>query len=220
MKPKLLTMFLAAGLGLALAGCAVYPVVQVAGGAMTGYDAVVMADDYIPRGRVEGGELCANTDKMLERRLRERLRNDGAGVVSAHVVARHAYLIGQLDGRANADAAVRTAKTVEGLRLITCKFYPRVTPVEARNDAVLLHAVSTRLGQTPRLNNADLRVEVIRGNAIIVGSAADSGQKTAALAIAAEVGGIVDVVDYISVMPAAAEVEPRASAPAPHLARN
>jgi osmotically-inducible protein OsmY len=199
MKHKLFGILLGAGLGLGLAGCAVYPAVQVAGGAMTGYDAVVMADDYLPRSHVQGGEVCGNADKMLERRLRERLRMNGLRSVTGHVVDRHAYLVGQVDDRRQADRAVGTARTVEGVRVITCKFYPRVTAREAATDAALLRAVSARLGETRRLDSVDLRVEVIRTHAILIGSAADHGQKTAALAVAAEVGGITDVVDYIFV---------------------
>jgi osmotically-inducible protein OsmY len=196
------SLVLATGLAIGLGGCAVYPAVQVAGGAMTGYDAVILADEYIPRGSVQGGQLQCDTDRMLERRLRERLVMGGSSSVSAHVIGGHAYLVGQLDSRDQADRAVSTARSLEGLKLVTCKFYPRVTPSEAKSDAALLRTVSAKLAATRRLENADLRVEVIRGNAILIGSTADHSQKTAALAIAGEVWGIRDVVDYIAVAPA------------------
>ncbi|MBI9078699.1 MAG: BON domain-containing protein [Pseudodesulfovibrio sp.] len=185
---------------LALSGCALYPAVQMAGGAMSGYDAVVIADDFLPRGHVAGGARSLNSDKMLERRLRERLRMQGM-IVSAHVIDANAYLVGQFPDRAFADTAVDTARTVQGLKTITCKFYPATTARQAGTDAHLLNLLVVRLGETKRLRNADLRVEVIQCNAILIGETADYEQKTAAVAIASEVGGIEDVVDYISVTP-------------------
>lgn len=196
---KPLHTFLALALAGLLTGCAVYPAVQVAGGAMTGYDAVQIADEYLPRSSVKGGQLSTCTDKMLERRLRERLKMYNMGMVSAHVIDRQAFLVGQFLNRTRADKAVEVASSIEGLKVINCKFYPVASPREAQNDTRLLAKVSTQLGNSSRLNDADLRVEVIRGNAILIGSAGSWEQKTAALAIVAEVGGIKDVVDYIVV---------------------
>lgn len=187
-------------ISLALSGCAMYPAVQMAGGAMTGYDAVVIADDYIPRDHIEGGGRTHDADKMLQRRLRERLKLNNLPV-SAHVIECNAYLVGQFPSRAQADAAVDTALSVQGIKTITCKFFPATNAREAGNDAMLLKKVSMRLGETKRLKNADLRVEVIRSNAILIGETSDYSQKTAAVAIASEVGGIKDVVDYITVNP-------------------
>jgi osmotically-inducible protein OsmY len=203
MKRNLFHIVLAVGLSMSLAGCAVYPAVQVAGGAMTGYDAVVFADQHIPRESVQGGQIQCDSDRMLERRLRERLRLGGVQTISAHVIGGHAYLVGQADSRAQADRALGTARALEGVRLITCKFYPRLSPREAQSDASLLRTVSQKLAATKRLENADLRIEVIGGTAILIGSTSDHSQKTAALAIAGEVWGVRDVVDYIAVEPAA-----------------
>lgn len=183
-----------------LCGCAAYPVVQVAGGAMTGYDAVVLADDYIPRHSVSGGSLCANQDGMLQRRLRERLKMNGLNAVSAHVIDSNAYLVGQMTDRRQADSAVRIAKTVTGLRTITIKFFPFSTAERSQDDLRLLNELSARLAQTDRLKRADLRVEVIQGSAILIGRADDYTQKTEAVAIAHEVGGVQEVVDYICVV--------------------
>lgn len=195
----LLTVILAA----LLAGCAVYPVVQVAGGAMTGYDAAVLADDYLPRDNVEGGSLCVVRDSQLERRLRERLQQNGI-VLSAHVIDAHAYLVGQVLSRAQADQAVQTASTVEGVKTITCKFYPASSPRDAARDAardeLLTEQLTERLAATEWMNSCDLRIEVIRANAILIGRARDFKQKTGAVAIASEVGGIREVTDYIRVV--------------------
>jgi len=189
----------AALLFCALSGCALYPAVQVAGGAMTGYDAVVFADDYIPRQSVDGGSLCANQDRTLERRLRERLAMNGLGDISAHVIDSNAYLLGCMATRDRADKAVKTAVTVSGLHTVTVKFYPLPTENQRLDDQALTHTLTARLAETDRLKRADLRVQVIEGNAIIVGRTQDYSQKTAALAIAHEIGGIRDVVDYIRV---------------------
>ena len=183
-----------------LSGCAVYPAVQVAGGAMTGYDAVVIADDYIPRQSVNGGSKCADQDLMLQRRLRERLKLNGINTVSAHVIDSNAYMVGQMTDRQRADNAVRVAKSVTGLRTITVKFFPISPQGRSQLDMLLLKELSERLARTERLRRADLRVEVIQGNAILIGRADDYTQKTEAVAIAHEVGGVREVVDYISVV--------------------
>ncbi|MDD3312464.1 BON domain-containing protein [Pseudodesulfovibrio sp.] len=189
----------AALLVCALSGCALYPAVQVAGGAMTGYDAVVMADDYIPRQSVDGGSLHAVHDRTLERRLRERLALNGLGDITAHVIDSNAYLLGCMATRSRADNAVKTAVSVTGLRTVTVKFYPLPSEDQRLDDQALTHTLTARLAETDRLKRADLRVQVIEGNAIIVGRADDYSQKTAAIAIAHEIGGIRDVVDYIRV---------------------
>jgi osmotically-inducible protein OsmY len=198
---------LAVLLSALLAGCALYPAVQVAGGAMTGYDAAVMADEYLPRDNVDGGSLHIVRDVQVERRLRERLELNGIHI-SAHVFGGRAYLVGQMQSRNQADYAIRTAATVEGVKIITCKFYPaapsRTAARDAARDELLLKELRGRLTETRRLEGADLRVEVIRSHAVLIGNAKDYHQKTAALAIASEVNGLSDVVDYITV-PAPAE---------------
>lgn len=184
---------------LALAGCAAYPVVQVAGGALTGYDAVTLADEHLPRENIAGGELTAKQDNMLQRRLRERLRMYHIRTISGHVVNGQAYLVGQVNERADADKAVEVAKSIAGLTTINCKFYPMTSVGENRNDTALLKEAVSRLSMSKRLESADLRVQVIRGNAILVGSCSDWHQKTAAEAMVAEIGGVTDVVNYVVV---------------------
>lgn len=199
MKKNLCNTILALGLAFMLTGCALYPAVQVAGGAMTGYDAAIIADEYLPRDSIEGGSLNSCTDKMLERRMRERLNINQLPMVSAHVIESNAYLVGQFNQREDADRAIAIASSVQGVRTINCKFYPMASPREMRSDTKLLAKVAKRLAETKRLKAADLRVEVIRGNAILIGSAGNYDQKTAALAIASEVSGVQEVVDYIVV---------------------
>ncbi|WP_319542647.1 BON domain-containing protein [uncultured Pseudodesulfovibrio sp.] len=207
---KKVTHILLALLITSSAGCAVYPAVQIAGGAMTGYDAAMLADEYIPREHVEGGGLSVNQDKMLQRRLRERLELNGM-TVSAHVIDAKAYLIGQIADRSRADYAIKTASTVQGIKTITCKFYPPTTRREARKDQRIHAELSEQLQKTLRLRGADLRVEVIRSQAIIIGKAQNYSQKTAAVAIASEIGDITQVIDYIAVDAPTAEGDEVAS---------
>lgn len=183
-----------------LGGCALYPAVQVAGGAMTGYDAVVLADEYYPRDHVEGGSLRVVNDTMLQRRLRERLKLNGM-TVTAHVVNAEAYLMGEVRDRKHADYAIETARTVQGIRTITCKFYPAGTPKETGRDIMLRGELEARLKHTKRFHTSDLRVEVFRGHAILIGRTDTWEQKTAAMAIAGEMAGILEVVDYLKVGP-------------------
>lgn len=184
--------------GALLSGCAAYPVVQVAGGAMTGYDAAMLADDYLPRNSVEGGQRCFERDKVLERRLRERLELNNMSV-SAHVIDGKAYLVGPVRDRKHADYAIETAATVQGIKTITCKFYRPPSERQARKDEELFLELSDRISSNRRLQAADLRIEIVRRDAIIIGRTADYGQKSEAIAIASEIGDIKNVIDYISV---------------------
>jgi osmotically-inducible protein OsmY len=183
-----------------LVGCAVYPAVQVAGHAMTGYDAAVLVDDYLPRKNIEGGEQCAlDLDRMLERRLRERLRLNCRQPVAAHVIDANAYLVGSVRNRAQADYAIRTAATVQGLKTITCKFYHAPTTDQTLEGATLHEELVSRLKETGWLESVDLRVETVGTNAVFIGKTEDYRQKTQALAIASEVNGLTEIIDYISV---------------------
>jgi len=198
MLKSVLHMVSAVLAGALLSGCAAYPVVQVAGGAMTGYDAAMLADEYLPRNHVEGGELCFERDKVLERRLRERLDLNKM-TVSAHVIDGKAYLIGPVKDRNHADYAIETAATVDGIKTITCKFYRPPSNRQARKDEEIFRELTGRLDSNSRLQATDLRVEIVRRDAIIIGRTVDYGQKAEALAIASEIGDIKNVIDYISV---------------------
>lgn len=201
MKPIIPHVLLLCLCTLFIGGCAAYPVVQVAGSAMTGYDAAILADEYLPRESVQGGEMQCNIDQMLERRLRERLRLNGMTTVSAHVVDRCAYLVGQVQSRNRAEYAIDTALTVQGLKSITVKFFPPAKLREAQEDTRILQCLSEEMGRSSRLQDVDLRVEVIRANAILIGKAGTEDQKAEAVAIAEQVSGVKHVVDYISVTP-------------------
>ena len=188
-------------------GCALYPVVQVAGGAMTGYDAAIIANDYLPRNGVEGGESRYDTDRMLQRRLRERLRLHDIHV-AAHVIDANAYLVGPVKNRTQANNAIKVAVTVQCIKTITCKFYHAPTIEQAGEDEDLLTELTSRFKAAQRLDNVDLRVEMVGTNAILIGKTDDYHQKTEALAIASEIGGITEIIDYITVK------EPLPEAPA------
>ncbi|MBG0790882.1 MAG: BON domain-containing protein [Desulfovibrionaceae bacterium] len=198
-KIPLCTLFVLAAAAI-LAGCAVYPAVQVAGHAMTGYDAAILVDEYLPRTNVTGGKLtAADTDRILQRRLRERLRFRNHTGLTAHVIDANAYLVGQVQGRNQADQAIRTAATVQGLKTITCKFYNAPTDHQTREGATLHARLITLLKRTDWLPEVDLRVVTVGTNVVLIGKTEDFRQKSEALAIASEVGGLTEVVDYISV---------------------
>jgi len=189
-------MILAVSAFVFLSGCAFYPVVQVAGGVWTGYDAVQLADEYLPRTSIKGGEHSYEQDKVLQRRLRERLQMNGMSV-SAHVIGADAYMVGQVKDQQHADYAIDTAATVGGIKTIVCKFYPQDTPQQAGEDLRLQTELNLRLSAIKRLKTMDLRVEVIQNEAILIGKASTPGQKSEAVAVASEVAGIKDVVNYI-----------------------
>lgn len=180
-----------------VAGCAAYPVVQVAGGASTGYSAAHWADDYLPRDSIPGGQFRGDIDKQLQRRLRERLMLKGFKGVSAHVVAFNAYMVGRVSSRERANAAMEIGKSVEGLRSVTGKFFPYGSPRQSEKDLKLLKEVSTMFASSERLTATTLRVEVVQGNVILIGITCDPEQKSAAAAMPYEIAGVNKVIDYI-----------------------
>lgn len=182
-----------------LSGCAIYPAVQIAGAAMTGYDAVHLADDHLPRDGVGAGGRGVGGDIMLERRLRERLALNGLTSVSANVIDGQAYLVGRLPGRAEADRTVKVASQVQGLTTINCKFFPIPDNQRAAKDTAILSDLGKRIGGRDDLSNAVLRLDVISGNAVIVGKAWTFDQKNAILKLASSTGGVLNVVDYMVV---------------------
>ena len=190
-------LIVAAMLVVFASGCAVYPVVQVAGGASTGYSAAHWADEYLPRDSIPGGEYRGDVDKMLQRRLRERLMMKGYKGVSVHVVAFNAYLVGRVTSRDRAKAAMEVGKSVEGLRSVTGKFYPLGSPKQSKEDMKLLESVSTMLASSERLQATKLRVEVIQGNVILIGITCNPEEKSAAAAMPYEIAGVNSVIDYI-----------------------
>lgn len=197
---KMLHTLIALAAAAILAGCAVVPAVQMAGHALTGYDAAILANDYLPRKDIEGGGQCSlDRDRMLERRLRERLRRQRPQAVAAHVIDSNAYLVGPVRSRAEADRAIKTAATVQGLNTITCKFYHAPTIDQAREGATLHDELVSRLKETGWLENVDLRIEIVGTNAVFIGKTQDYRQKAQALAIASEVNGLNEIIDYISV---------------------
>lgn len=187
-------------LGLLTGGCALYPAVQVAGGAMTGYDAAIIADDYLPRSSVIGGEMHAKTDETLERRLRERLDLNGIKSVKVHVIGCRAYLVGEVSDRATADYAIQTAATVQGVKTIRCKFFPRsATGKNVADDARLSKELRAVYQRSKALQREDLRVEVIQRHAILIGLTDTGIERARAVAMAHEFGELTAITDYIEV---------------------
>lgn len=207
-KPFVLSVVLVAF----VSGCAVYPAVQVAGSASTGYSAAHWADDVLPRDSIPGGEFRGDLDTMLQRRLRERLLMKGYKGVSAHVVAFNAYIVGRVPGRNCAQEIMKIGKSVEGLRSVTGKFYPLGSSVQSREDMKLLESVSTMLASSERLKDVRLRVEVIQGNVILIGITGNPEDKSAAANMPYEIAGVKKVVDYIVLkLPEKPEEPPAAS---------
>jgi len=183
-----------------LTGCALYPAVQVAGAAFTGYDAYTLAEEHIPRNSVGNGQMPHPAmDEVLQRRLRERLIIKGQSTVSAHVINSQAYLIGRFPNRTEADKAVKITATVQGLTVIHCKFYPTPAPKQSKRDTRTLASIKKRLHSIEALKSAPLHVDVISGNAVLVGKAWTWDQRNAAISAVRKTRGVGNVVDYIVV---------------------
>lgn len=186
------------GLVVMLPACAAYPVVQVAGGAMTAYDAVIWAEGNIPADSIDPNCRYALPDKVLERRLNERLQLNAIRSARGYVFDGHAYLVGSFATRSAADHAVNVASGVDGLQVITVKFYPadHDTPGE---DIRLAQAISEEFSRTGAVGTSRIRAAVVAGNAIVMGVAKTPADKLAALNVVRNTQGIAEVVDYVKI---------------------
>lgn len=190
--PRLLALLTAC----ILTACAA-PALQVAGMGKTGYDVAVLVDEHAPKGRVDFNSNYGCIDETLQRRIRERLRMNGYLGLTVHVYNAHGYLTGPAPDRGWADSAIRIASSVQGLKRLTCRFFPPSENTIQDRDRTrrlqsALKPISSAKGQRVHGN-------VFGGTAVVTGLVRSEEDKRAALGKAHDIAGITDVVDYVRV---------------------
>lgn len=181
-----------------LSACA-SPVIQVAGMGMTGYDAAHMADEYMPRNRVDFNCPQDRNDAVIERRMDERLSIQGYAELEPFSFNGHVYLVGEVLNKDNGRHATDIAKSVPGVISLTTHYLrisERTNPV---HDRVLTTKLADHFRSNPTLSKSGLRVTVIQSQAFIMGPARDESEKKTALAAAGSFEEISRVVNYIVV---------------------
>lgn len=182
-----------------LTGCAAAPVVQVVGMGLTGYD-IASRTDMLDRDKIDHHARYAQHDKVIERRMRERLILKGIPSATAFSFNAHVYLVGEFPDKQKAAEAIRVAKSVQGVRVLTCRFFQYNTPPNPCNED-LTKTVRNKFLSHSTLDSERIRVSVFSGNAVVMGIAPDDATKQAALTIAKNTDGVTEVVDYVEVIP-------------------
>lgn len=179
-----------------LTACAT-PALQMAGMGKTGYDVAVLIDEHAPRGRVDFDSNYGCIDETLERRVRERLRMNGYLGLTVHVYNAHGYLTGPAPDRQWADRAIRIASSVQGLKRLTCRFFPPSdNPIQNRDRTRKLESA---LNDAPLLEAQRIHGGVYGDTAVVTGLVRSEEQKRAALDKARDIKGVTMVVDYVKV---------------------
>ncbi|WP_187170601.1 BON domain-containing protein [Salidesulfovibrio onnuriiensis] len=191
--------FLMIALSFFLCACAAAPVVQVAGYGMTGYDAAMLADDYLPRERVEFNKPMACSDAVIERRMDERLLIKGYPELSPYSFGGHVYLVGEVLDRPNGQRATEIARSVLGIKSLTTHFFPVSDLSDVSTDRQLTTTLSQRFKKDTTLGTSPLRIAVVQRTAVVMGPAATPELKRHALNTARTTPGIQRVVDYVVV---------------------
>ncbi len=180
-------------------GCATPAVVQVAGMGMTGYDAAMLADDYLPRERVAFNRPFDCNDAVIERRMDERLLIKGYPELQPFSFGGHVYLVGEVLNRSNGKRATEVAQSVQGIKSLTTHFFPLSQHNKFPDDQKLRGKLYKRFKQDRQLGKSPLRVTVVQSNAIVMGPASSKQIKLQALETARTTPGISKVIDYVVV---------------------
>lgn len=189
------TSLLAAAL---LCACAAAPAFEAAGMAKTGYDVAVLVDEHAPKGRVDFYENFGCTDSVLARRIRERLLLRGYKGLTANVYAAHGYLFGTAPTKKWADGAIKVASSVQGLRILTCRFFPPSNnPISDRDRT---RALTARMKRDSMLEGKRIDAAVYGRTAVVMGLVGDERVQDHALAMAREVADVEEVLDYVVIV--------------------
>lgn len=171
----------------------------MAGMGMTGYDAAMLADEHIPRGRVDFNTPYDRNDAVIERRMDERLLIKGYPGLQPYSFGGHVYLVGEVLNREDGTRAIRIAQSVSGIKSLTTHFFPASEPCDPAADQRLTATLTKRFRSDALLGKTPVRLTVVHSKAILMGPAPDARTKQIALDAARSTPGIIRTVDYIVV---------------------
>ncbi|WP_460139154.1 BON domain-containing protein [Salidesulfovibrio brasiliensis] len=193
-----------------LCACAAAPAFEAAGMAKTGYDVAVLIDESAPKDRVDFHGDYGCTDQVLARRIRERLLIRGYTGLTANVYDGHGYLFGPAPTKKWADGAIKIASSVQGLRVLTCRFFPPSdNPIHDRDRTRFLAA---RMAKDKTLDPARVDAVVVGNTAVVMGVVPEQAIQDHALDMARDVDGVNEVLDYVVIV---TRVDPEKNGEAP-----
>jgi len=142
-------------------------------------------------------------DIRLSGAINKRLAEDdllGSMSIDVDVVEGYATLSGVLKTAEQAQRAVELAKSVEGVRGVRNNLQIGERSFSGvASDSWISSQVKTKLVAEPGIKSLNIDVDVYQGIVTLTGLVGDSSQKTRAMELAAEVEGVIKVVDNLKI---------------------
>lgn len=191
--------FLIIALAIALFGGCASPLIDAASMGMTGYDATMLADEYLPRDRIDFNTPYDCTDAVIERRMDERLLIRGYPELRPFSFGGHVYLVGEILDKQNGQRATSIAKSVQGIKSLTTHYFLIAGNSNMAHDHLLYDRLLKQFRSDKELASSPLRLTVVQSKAVIMGPASTPAIKRHAFKTARSTKGISTVIDYVVV---------------------
>jgi osmotically-inducible protein OsmY len=126
-----------------------------------------------------------------------------SGLISAYVFMERAYLVGHVDRREQADALLRTARTIAGLRSVEGYLPLKPTGTDGSSvnntasDAALKAEIASSLALAPGVVTSRVHVEVLDGHVVLLGVVSGEDERLHAEAAAAGVKGVTGITNWL-----------------------
>ena len=170
----------------------------------TAYSGVNFIQENMPHERLDLSQADFPGDKVIERRIIERIKMHGLlkdSDIYVFSFVGHVYLVGHYNNCEEVTTATEIAKNVQGVRLVTTCLYPTNWEAHSHsNDIKLQKALLKNLGDDPEITSRRLRAVVVQGNAVIVGLVNSDIERNAVIHNAQKLKGLDAVVPLVSVI--------------------
>jgi osmotically-inducible protein OsmY len=126
-----------------------------------------------------------------------------SGLLSVYVFMDRAYLVGRVDGPEQADALLRTARTAAGIRSVE-GYLPVKQPAAKDNtegstasDVTLKTQIKAALALEPEVVTSRVNIEVLDGQAVLLGVVSGDNERLQAERAAAGVDGVKGLTNWL-----------------------
>lgn len=126
-----------------------------------------------------------------------------SGLISVYVFMERAYLVGHVDRREQAEALLRTARTVAGLRSVEGYLPVKRSSADGgstnrtASDLTLKAEIASSLALAPGVVKSRVHVEVLDGQVVLLGVVSGEDERVHAEAAAAGVNGVIGISNWL-----------------------
>ncbi|HJT19860.1 MAG TPA: BON domain-containing protein [Nitrospira sp.] len=123
--------------------------------------------------------------------------------LSTYAFMSRGYVVGQVDNREQAEAVLRTARLVPGLRSVDGYLLIKESASSdsaiktAASDLALKAQIESAVALAPGVVRSRVHIEVLNGSVLLLGVVSGDQERRNAEAAAAEVNGVRDVTDWL-----------------------